>query len=84
MCEASTIGWTLGSLAAASQTGIGRKAFKNVREGIGISENPKTTTRDDPEKTFQQNFYGSGWNVGKAGKQDSTAKPMNRSNLNIG
>jgi len=84
MCEASTIGWTLGSLAAASQTGIGRKAFRNVREGMGISENPKTATEDVPGKTFQQNFYGSGWDVSKAGEKDSTAKPMNRSNLNIG
>lgn len=82
--------------ALLTQTGIGRKVIKkpvgNIRSALGIedqqtdSETVSDPSQDisTPQTPFQQNFYGSGWNVGKAKVKDSTAKPMNRSNLNIG
>ena len=78
--------------ALLTQTSEGRKIASNVHETISpfMGQNKQIEDRDraaastETKPPIQQNFYGSGWRTGKAGKGSTDAKPMNRANLNIG
>ena len=86
MCDPISLG------VLATQTSAGRKAAANVHETVSpfMGQNKQIEDRDraaastETKTPIQQNFYGSGWRTGKAGKGSTDAKPMNRANLNIG